>query len=115
MKSSARILVATMAITAGGAFAQAGMDDMKDMQTAKMAAPDKHSQQKATGTVKNADTDAGVVTLAHGPVPTLNWPANDHGVQGQGQENVEQVARGQRGAGRAFTKEGEDYVIIKVK
>ena len=30
----------------------------------------------ATGTVKNVDPKSEAVTLEHGAVPTLKWPAN---------------------------------------
>lgn len=30
---------------------------------------------KATGTVKAIDTTKGTITIAHGAVPTANWPA----------------------------------------
>lgn len=29
---------------------------------------------KATGTVRNIDEEKGTVTIAHGPVPELDWP-----------------------------------------
>ena len=58
-------------------IADNGMDmkgmDMKDMKGMNMeAAPATHS---GTGTVKKIDVAKGVVTLAHGPIASLRWPA----------------------------------------
>jgi Cu(I)/Ag(I) efflux system protein CusF len=30
---------------------------------------------KATGQIKSVDAKAGTVTIRHGPIPTLGWPA----------------------------------------
>jgi Cu/Ag efflux protein CusF len=55
-------------------MADNGMDmkgmDMKGMNME--AAPATHS---GTGTVKKIDAAKGVVTLAHGPIASLRWPA----------------------------------------
>lgn len=55
-------------------MADAGMTmdgmDMKGMKMEK--APVTHS---GTGTVKQIDAAKGIVTLAHGPIASLNWPA----------------------------------------
>lgn len=36
---------------------------------------------KASGTIKAIDTVKGIVTLAHGPVPSLQWPPMTMGFQ----------------------------------
>lgn len=55
-------------------MADAGMNmDGMDMKGKKMEkAPVTHS---GTGTVKKIDAAIGMVTLAHGPIASLNWPA----------------------------------------
>jgi Cu/Ag efflux protein CusF len=48
--------------------------DMKGMDTGK----DKKSEgktHKGAGTVKKVDPTGGKVTIAHGPIPTMKWPA----------------------------------------
>lgn len=58
-------------------FAQQKMDAMKSTDMSKMpaaSAPTSMSHQ-ATGIVKKLDTKAGLVTLAHEPVKSMNWPA----------------------------------------
>lgn len=49
--------------------------DMQGMQKSPPAKGVASTSYKATGTVKAADPAAGSVTLAHGPVRALNWPA----------------------------------------
>jgi Cu/Ag efflux protein CusF len=55
-------------------MADAGMDmKFMDMNSMKMeAAPSTH---KGAGTVKQIDATKGMVTLAHGPIASLKWPA----------------------------------------
>ena len=55
-------------------IADAGMNmDGMDMKGMKMErTPVTHS---GTGTVKKIDAAKGIVTLSHGPIPSLNWPA----------------------------------------
>jgi Cu(I)/Ag(I) efflux system protein CusF len=80
------ILPLILALSASGAaFAQSGGTknmDMKgmDMKTMPMDNTNSGSTAKAavhtaTGVVKAVDTAKGSVTLAHGPVKSLNWPA----------------------------------------
>ncbi|HWX00101.1 copper-binding protein [Collimonas sp.] len=71
--------------TSGAVFAQSSATkdmnmkdmDMKSMQMANMnsASSAKMAIHQATGVVKAVDTAKGTVTLAHGPVKSLNWPA----------------------------------------
>lgn len=56
-------------IVADAGTAMDGMD-MKGMKMEKMPA-----SHNGTGTVKNIDAAKGTVTLSHGPIPSLNWPA----------------------------------------
>lgn len=91
-----------------------GSMDMKgmDMESAKMdAAPSAH---KGTGTVKSIDAAKGMVTLAHGPISSLNWPAMTMAFK------LKDAALG-RGikAGDAVDFElvpsGSDYVVTRLK
>jgi Cu(I)/Ag(I) efflux system protein CusF len=68
------VLAATLA---PAAFAHQKMDEMKSTGMSKMpaaSAPASMSHQ-ATGIVKKLDAKAGLVTLAHEPVKSMNWPA----------------------------------------
>lgn len=55
------------------AFA-ADMGGMK-MDNHEMGMETMQQTHKATGTVKAIDTAKGTITLAHGAVPSANWPA----------------------------------------
>lgn len=59
-----------------------GMDQPAMSKGSDMKAMDQKSMQGtsgathiATGTVKSVDSKNETVTLDHGPVPSLNWPA----------------------------------------
>ena len=75
MKSIATLSLVLALSASGAVFAQAG--NMKDMPMDSMnsGAMTKTATHKATGVVKAVDTTKGTVTLAHGPVKSLNWPA----------------------------------------
>ena len=85
MKPIATIALVLALSTSAFAFAQSssmkdrdmkGMD-MKTMPMDKMSSDSsaKATTHKATGTVKAIDLTKGTLTLAHGPVKSLSWPA----------------------------------------
>src|SRR6266849_9910017 len=51
--------------------------DKKGMEMQGMGADRKSEAKthKGAGTVKKVDPAAGKVTIAHGPIPTMKWPA----------------------------------------
>ena len=68
----------------------------------------------AVGTVKKVDPTAGTVTLEHGPVKSLNWPAmtmkflvKDRAVLGKLSQDKKVEFE--------FVQQGSDYVITSVK
>ncbi|NKI70035.1 hypothetical protein GN109_11435 [Collimonas pratensis] len=83
MKSISTLSLMLALSMSGAAFAQSGavknMDgmDMKNMPMANMnsVSSAKTAVHQATGVVRAVDTAKGTVTLAHGPVKSLNWPA----------------------------------------
>lgn len=74
-KATLPFLVLALVLPAAAAMAQPKMDDMKGMDMAKKPAAGAPMAHKAMGTVKKVDAKAGVVTLAHEPVKSMNWPA----------------------------------------
>ena len=104
-----------------------GMDmskgDMKgmDMSRGDMKGMDmKGMQQKSSGahqaaaTVKSTDAKAGTVTLDHGPVPSMNWPAMSMTFKVKDKAMLDQLAAGKK-VDVEFVQEGKDYVITAVK
>lgn len=69
-------LLGLAAIPALGAETK-GPAPMKDIPGAKTDAPQTAAERahKGQGTVNSVNTKAGTVKLAHGAIPSLNWPA----------------------------------------
>lgn len=80
MKKIATTLILVATLSASAAFAQQKMDTMKPMETAKKPTAEATMAQvpqmthKGVGVVKKLDAKAGVVTLAHEAVNSMNWP-----------------------------------------
>jgi Cu(I)/Ag(I) efflux system protein CusF len=90
--------------------------DKKGMEMQGMGA-DKKSEarsHKGVGTVKKVDPAGGKVTIAHGPIPTMKWPAmnmtftvKDKALLGKFSQDKEVEFE--------FVQQGSDYVIKSVK
>ena len=128
MKLRTTTVAAALALAAMAASAQQKGDDMKgmDMKEMDMKGMDMKGMDMggkpaavgqvhhAKGTVKKVDAKAGIVTLQHGPVASLNWPSmsmnfrvKDKKVMGKlGPEKNVEVD---------FVKDGNDFVITAVK
>ncbi|RZI40329.1 copper-binding protein [Herbaspirillum sp. HC18] len=103
-------------VLSASSLAIAQSDGMKGMEMGKpaqgKAAKTMHHQ--ATAVVKAVDPAKDTVTLAHGPVKTLNWPAmtmdfkvNDKTLFDKLTMNKDVVVE--------FEKQGSNYVITSVK
>jgi len=114
---SALVAVLALSVTAIPlGRAQSGGMDMKGMGM-KGNGADKKSEgktHKGVGTVKKVDPAAGKVTLAHGPIQSLKWPAmtmtfsvKDKAVLGKFSQD-KKVEFG-------FVQQGSDYVITSAK
>jgi Cu(I)/Ag(I) efflux system protein CusF len=68
---------------------------------------------KASGTITKVDPVAGRVTIAHGPVQTLKWPAMTM-TFGVGDKALLERARPGKKVEFEFAKQGSDYVITKM-
>lgn len=74
-KTLIALFAAILAFSATLAPAQQKLtNNVKDMPASKPA-PAAQAKHAATGTVTKLDAGAGIVTLAHGPVKSLNWPS----------------------------------------
>lgn len=87
----------------------------KDMMIKmKQSKATSHAEMHAAdGVVKNVDP-VGKVTLQHGPVKSLGWPAMSMGFAVKDKTLMDKLAVGSR-VHVEFSKEGEDYVITSVK
>jgi Cu(I)/Ag(I) efflux system periplasmic protein CusF len=68
---------------------------------------------KATGTITRVDPAAGRVTIAHGPVQALKWPAMTM-TFGVGDRALLERARPGKKVRFQFAKQGSDYVITRI-
>lgn len=69
---------------------------------------------KATGIVKSVEPQKGTVTLAHGPVESLKWPAMTMGFSVRDKALLETMSVG-KNVNVEFVKEGGNYVITKAR
>lgn len=124
MKLTATVSLILALSASGVAMAQsAGMKnmdmqgmDMKTMPMDKMSSDSapKTATHKATGTVKAVDPTKGTVTLAHGPVKSLNWPAMTMTFSVKDKMFFDKLAAGKK-VTIDFTKQNADYVVTAVK
>lgn len=69
---------------------------------------------KATGVVKKADAAKNTVSIAHGPVKELNWPAMTMAFKVKDKALLDKLAV-DRKVEFSFVQEGKDYVITAVQ
>ena len=106
--------IATM-LAATSVFAQTHTGDMKGMDMGnKPAAQARQQTHAATGTVKKADEKAGKVTLEHGPVVSLNWPAMTMAFKVNDKTLWRKLEHGKK-VEVEFAQQGADYVVTAVK
>ncbi|MDP3844783.1 MAG: copper-binding protein [Oxalobacteraceae bacterium] len=114
MKLSTSLSLILALSAPGFAIAQSG--DMKSMDMGKMAegtAP-KAMRHQATGVVKAVDPVKGTVTLAHGPVKSLQWTAMTMRFAVKDKTLFDQLT-GDKKVTVEFVKQDVDYVVTAVK
>jgi Cu(I)/Ag(I) efflux system periplasmic protein CusF len=105
-------VVVALISTAIHAGEMKGMDtDAKRTEGSKGNASTTH---KAIGVVKTVDSKAGTVTLDHGPVKTMNWPAMSMTFQVKDNAVMEKLAKGKK-VEVEFEQHGKDFVITRAK
>lgn len=103
-----RWITLVTAILASAALAHAQPTDMKDH---KAAAGKVH---KASGKVTKVDKSAGAVTIAHGPVASMNWPAMAMAFKAKDKAMLDKVKNGDQ-VEFSFIQSGKDYIITSIK
>lgn len=111
---SLRTLVLVLALPSIAVMAQPKTDDMKGMDMAKKPAASSQMTHKAMGTVKKVDAKTGVVTLAHEPVKSMNWPAMTMGFKVKDKLLMDKLGDGKK-VEVEFIQDDKDYVITAVK
>jgi len=115
------VTTALVAALAAPAFAQQSgmdgmqrMDGMKDMDMNKPTATSSQAVHKGTGVVKKLDSTAGTVTIAHGPVPTMNWPAMSMTFKVKDKALLNKLSVDKR-VDFEFVRQGKDYVVTDAR
>ncbi len=125
-KSVVAVAVATM-VLAGSSLAQpagssGGMSmpgmqkrdmDMKGMDQKKDEAG-RAAAHKISGTVKEVDPIGTTVTLDHGPVKTLNWPAMSMKFKLGDKVSMDKLKKGNK-VDVDVVQRGKDYVVTAVR
>jgi len=93
-----------------------GMDmkgDMKgmDMKSEKKAKSQTH---KGSGTITKVDPAKSTVTIAHGPVQSMKWPAMTMTFKVKDKAMLDKLAKDQK-VDFEFREDGKDHVITNVK
>jgi len=113
MKRFAIAVVAAVVASAAGAQMKGmeGMDMKMEKKDAKEAEAHAHH---ASGAVKSVNADKGTVTIEHGPVASLKWPAMTMAFKAKDRKALQALKPGQR-IDFEFVQQGKDYIITKVK
>ena len=111
------IVAALFTLAATGAHAQSGGMkgmDMKDMpmKGMDMKQDAKGSPHKASGVVTKVDKDK--VTIKHGPVQSMSWPAMSMTFTVKDKVLLEKLPKDKK-VDFEFVQEGRDYVVTGVK
>lgn len=122
IKTTIQAAFFTLLLATTTAFAQQKMDDMKGMDMGNMKGMDMEKKSSAStptthlanATVKKVDEKASTVTLAHGPIASLNWPAMTMSFKVKDKVLLKNLSVDKRVVVQ-FVKEGEDYVVTSVK
>lgn len=116
-------LLCAVAVLAMSPFAPAaaqsgGMKgmDMKDHKGMDMKVEKKGDvkEHRATGVVKSVDKAKGTVTIDHGPVASMKWPAMTMGFKAKDKKALDGLKPGQK-IEFEFVQRGKDSVITQVK
>src|SRR5712671_943750 len=136
MKQAQRFALVVILVSSFAAVspshAQMGGMDMKDMDMGKckeMMGKDKKGMEmqgmgadkkseakshKGAGTVKKVDPASGKVTIAHGPIPTMKWPAMNMTFTVKDKALLAKFSQDKK-VEFEFVEQGSDYVIKSVK
>ena len=105
------LLTVALSIPAAAVLAQS---DMKGMDMAPKSAAGVSATYKASATVTKIDRKAGTVTLAHGPIPALKWPAMTMAFKVKDKQLFEKLAVGRKVHAK-LVQDGKDYAVTAVE
>ncbi len=112
-----KIVLAVVAMLAvvPAAYSQGMKDmDMKDMDMKMGNKEAKGTVHKAAGVVTNVDAAKSKVTIKHGPVQSLDWPAMTMAFSVKDKALLDKLVKDKK-VHFEFKEEGKDFVITDVK
>lgn len=110
-------LALVFTVSLGAAHAQSGVKgmDMKgDMGMKHDKKADAAKEHKASGKVTKVDKAGASVTIAHGPVASLKWPAMSMSFKVKDKATLDKVKNGDQ-VEFSFIQSGKDYTITQLK
>lgn len=113
-KLSYSALVLALLFPATAVLAQQKMGDMKPMGPAMKSSSEAKATHKATGVVKKVDPKAGVVTVAHEAVNSMNWPPMTMGFLVKDTMLFDKLTVGKT-VNFEFVQDTKGYVVTAVK
>jgi Cu/Ag efflux protein CusF len=97
------------------ARAQMNMDHKKMDMTMDNPTAKEGTAHKATGVVKSVDRNKGIVTLAHNPIKSLNWPAMTMDFQVRDKASLATLKPEQKIEFELVEEKKGSYVISRIK
>ncbi len=108
------VIVTLLALAVSGLGAAQAQPKQAGMNAPRANELAKATRHEAIGTVKSVDPAAGVVTLAHGPVKSLNWPAMTMGFAVKDKALFDKLSVGKKVDVEIVQQDGK-YLITAVK
>lgn len=106
MKLASLAFAVVLAASVSPVYAQSGMKhDNK---------ADERKEHKASGKVTKVDKARGSVTIAHGPVATMNWPSMSMSFKVKDKAMLDKVKSGDQ-VEFSFVESAKDYTITQIK
>jgi Cu(I)/Ag(I) efflux system periplasmic protein CusF len=120
MKLKSIVFLTILSASAGIVHAQSGSMkgmDMKDGMGTKgmdMKGDKAGNVHKASGKVSKVDQANGSVTIAHGPVASMNWPSMTMTFKAKDKSMLNKVKTGDQ-VEFSFVQSGRDHTITEIK
>jgi Cu(I)/Ag(I) efflux system protein CusF len=106
MKLASLSLVLMLAVPFPSAHAQPGMKHGNEASAGK--------EHKASGKITKVDKARGSVTISHGPVASINWPAMSMSFKVKDKAMLDKVKNGDQ-VEFSFVQSGKDYTITQMQ
>jgi Cu(I)/Ag(I) efflux system periplasmic protein CusF len=109
-----KIVTLSTVLAASIGIAHAQSDGMKGMDMKKDKKAAAGTVHKASGKVTRVDPASGSVTIAHGPVASMNWPSMTMSFKAKDKAMLQKVKPGDQ-VQFSFVQSGKDHTITEIK